>query len=147
MSLSAGKLIEARSKEVQYVREKKVWPKITRREAQAQGWKIIKARWIDMNKGDDANPVYRSRLVGKEFNTGEMDGIFAGTPPLEAMRCLIHEAATIGEGQDTHTKCIMINDVAERFSRPQPLGECAWNCHRRNGRQKTGGRITSGIFG
>ena len=27
-----------------------------------------------------------------------MDDMFAGTPPLEALRCLIHRAATIGEG-------------------------------------------------
>ena len=100
---------------MQYVREKKVWHKIRRSEAQAKGWKIIKTRWIDINKGDDENPVCRSRLVGKEFNTGEMDGIFAGTPPLEAMRCLIHEAATIRSGEDTNTKFIMINDVARAF--------------------------------
>ena len=73
---------------------KKVYDKIPRKTAQSRGWKVIKTRWIDINKGDDTNPVYRSRLVGKEFNTGEMEGIFAGTPPLEALRCLIHEAAT-----------------------------------------------------
>ena len=31
------------------------------------GWGIIKTRWIDINKGDDLDVVYRSRLVGKEF--------------------------------------------------------------------------------
>ena len=44
-------------------------------------WKVIKTRLIDNNKGDDDNPVYRSRLVGKEFNDGQMDGLFAATPP------------------------------------------------------------------
>ena len=80
------------------MKEKRVYSKITRREAQARGWKIIKARWIDINKGDDKNPVYRNRLVGKEFNNEAMDGILAGTPPLEALRCLIHEAAVLGTG-------------------------------------------------
>ena len=46
--------------------------------AQARGWKIIKTRWIDISKRDDDNPVYRSRLVGKEFNNEAMDGIYAG---------------------------------------------------------------------
>ena len=32
------------------------------------GGKIIGTRWIDVNKGDEKNPVYRSRLVGKEFH-------------------------------------------------------------------------------
>ena len=68
-----------------------VWMKITRAEAQKNGWKVIQTRWIDVNKGDVDNPVYRSRLVGKKVNTESMDGMFAGTPPLEALRCLIHE--------------------------------------------------------
>ena len=44
-----------------------------------------------------------------------MDGIFAGTPPLEALRCIIHEAATIRDSDDTHLKAIMFNDVARAF--------------------------------
>ena len=84
MRLQADKVIEAREKEVKYVRDMKVSEKVPRRLAQAKGWNIIKTRWIDINKGDDDNPVYRSRLVGKEFNNESMDGIFAGTPPLEA---------------------------------------------------------------
>ena len=59
--------------------------------------------------------MYRSRLVGKEFNNEAMDGIFAGTPPLEALRCIIHEAAAIRDNNDTHLKVIMINDVARAF--------------------------------
>ena len=44
-----------------------------------------------------------------------MDGIFAGTPPLEALWCLIHEAATIRYGDDRYSKVIMVNDVARAF--------------------------------
>ena len=44
-----------------------------------------------------------------------MDGIFAGTPPLEALRCLIHEAATIRNNDDIQEKAVMINDVARAF--------------------------------
>ena len=53
--------------------------------------------------------------MGKEFNTGEMEGIFAGTPPLEALRFLVHEAATIRKGDDVNTKVVMVNDVARAF--------------------------------
>ena len=95
MSLDAGIVKEARSKEIGYVRDKRVWTIIPRSTAKARGWKVIKTRWIDINKGDDANPICRSRLVGKEFNNEVMDGIVAGTPPLEALRALVHEAATI----------------------------------------------------
>ena len=41
MRLDGHKVLEARSKEIAYVRDKKVWKKITRREAQARGWKVI----------------------------------------------------------------------------------------------------------
>ena len=59
--------------------------------------------------------MYRSRVVGKEFNNEAMDGIFAGTPPLEALRCLIHEAATVRSRDDQYSKVMMINDVARAF--------------------------------
>ena len=98
MRLHAQTVIEARGREIQYVRDMKAWKKIPRRQAQARGIHIIQARWIVINKGDDTNPIYRSRLVGKDFNNEVMEGIFAGTPPLEALRSLIHEAATIRHG-------------------------------------------------
>ena len=59
--------------------------------------------------------MYRSRLVGKEFNNEAMAGIFAATPPLEALRCLIHEAATIRNKNDQYSKVVMINDVSRAF--------------------------------
>eukprot|EP00973_Karenia_brevis_P040575 5612454-Karenia_brevis.AAC.1 len=98
MWLDAGKVMEARAREMEFVKKKQVWTKITRAEAIRRGWKIIKVRWIDINKGDDQDPLYRSRVVGKEFNDGEMGGLFAGTPPLEALRYIVHTAATtLGE--------------------------------------------------
>ena len=56
MTLEAGKVKEARSKEIQYVRDMHVYDMIARSMATAKGWKIIKTRWIDINKGDDENP-------------------------------------------------------------------------------------------
>ena len=44
-----------------------------------------------------------------------MDGLFAGTPPLEALRFLVHEAATVRADEEMGTKVIMINDVARAF--------------------------------
>ena len=46
-----------------------------RDKAKDNGWEIIKTRWIDINKGDDLDVVYRSRLVGKEFADKRMDGV------------------------------------------------------------------------
>ena len=77
--------------------------------ARARGWKVIQTRWIDISKGDGQNPIYRSRLVGKEFDNGEVEGIFAGTPPLEAIPCIVHDAATIREGEDINSNIVMVN--------------------------------------
>ena len=63
--LDAKEVKKARLKEVGYIHEKKVWRKISRREAQRRGIKIVEVRWIDVNKGDTQNPVFRSRLVAK----------------------------------------------------------------------------------
>ncbi len=66
-------------------------------------------------RGDQNNPVYRSRFVAKEFNTGKDAGLFAATPPLEALRMLISEAATVDHDTDGSEKVIMVNDVARAF--------------------------------
>ena len=82
---------------------------------------ILKSRWIDINKGDDENPVYRSRLVGKEFNDGHMmDGLFAATPPFEALGFLVHEAATVRSNEEEGTKKLWSMMWPERSLKPQP---------------------------
>jgi len=115
MRLDAQMVIEARRKEMEYVRKKPVWVKIPRSLAVQKGWKIVKTRWIDINKGDNETPLYRSRVVGKEFNDEAMDGLFAGTPPLEALRYLVHDVATVDDGGEGGDKVLMINDVARAF--------------------------------
>ena len=87
--LDPEKVVAARKLEIDYGNKMKVWTKIPRRMAKERGWRTIKSRWLDINKGDDANPKYRSRFVGKEFNDKTVDGLFAATPPLEALRLLI----------------------------------------------------------
>ena len=112
-ALDPKEVMKARAKEMGYIRDKKVWKTIKRAEAEKQGWRLIQTRWIDINKGDKDNPNYRSRFVGKEFNTGAGDGLFAATPPLEALRLLISESATRRKGGER--KVIMVNDVARAF--------------------------------
>ena len=87
--LDPVKVMAARKLEIQYAEQKPVWRNILRSEAKEKGWEIVKSRWNDINKGDDKNPSYRSRMVGKEFNDTVVDGLFAATPPLEALRLLL----------------------------------------------------------
>ena len=81
--------------------------------------KIIKTRWLDINKGDRCSPNYRSRFVGKEYNDGKGAevGRFAAIPPLEALKLLVRDAATQRPGQSRTS--LMLSDVARASLKPQ----------------------------
>ena len=64
----------------------------------------ISVKWVDVNKGDDDAPNYRSRLVARELKMPGDDSIFAPTPPLEALRTVLSMAATDLEGQTRHDR-------------------------------------------
>lgn len=129
--LDPEKVIAARKLEIAYVEAKPVWEKISRKLAKEQGWKIVRSRWIDINKGDELHPNYRSRMVGKEFNDSELDGLFAATPPLEALRLLLSWAATDGSahpggtGQGRMQKILLIADVSRAVQLEKP-GKTPW---------------------
>ena len=57
----------------------------------------IGTRWVDINKGDEVNPEYRSMLVAQQikYNSKEKNS-FAATPPSEAQKLLLSMAVTEG---------------------------------------------------
>ena len=88
---------EARKKELDYFCSQGVWLKRPKGEArQKTGRGPISVRWVDVNKGDDLNPRYRSRLVARQMKAHDRSGAsyFAPTPPLEALRTILSMAAT-----------------------------------------------------
>ena len=70
----------------------------------ATGKPPIGTRWVDVNKGDDQNPDYRSRLVAQEINNHKREDLFAATPPLEAKKILMSLAVTEGVGYQRGSK-------------------------------------------
>ena len=74
------------------------------------GRKPIGVRWRNINKGDRYNVNVRSRLVAKEFNNKKCDDLFAGTPPVEAMRTMISMAAS-----GATPKTLMTVDVSRAY--------------------------------
>merc|ERR1712110_976742 len=91
---------------------------------QKTGKKPIGTRWIDVNKQDSANPLYRSRLVGKEFNTYNDVSLYAATPPIEALRLILSLAAT--DNKSGNYK-VMTNDVSRAyFYAPIQEGQYIW---------------------
>ncbi len=66
---------EARANELEFFYSKNVWLKIPKREVHARGGRHpISVRWVDVNKGDDLNPKYRSRLVARQLKARDLSG-------------------------------------------------------------------------
>ena len=85
---------EARKEEIEYFKAMKVYRKVHRDECwKATGKGPIQVRWVDINKGDDVHPNYRSRLVAKEFKTDVRPDLYAPTPPGECLRLMLSQLA------------------------------------------------------
>ena len=59
---------------------------------------------MDVNKGDDLAPNYRSRLVAREIRRHGEEPIFAPTPPLESIGTVLSLAATNVPGEPKHIR-------------------------------------------
>ena len=97
----------ARALEMQYFEKLRVYDRVDRSEIAKTGGKLIGTRWVDVNKGDGTNIDYRSRLVGRD------DALYAATPPLEALRLIISNAATTPGGDQVRE--VMVNDVRRAY--------------------------------
>ena len=58
---------KAREVEMEYFERLGVYERVPRSHQVATGGKTISVRWVDVNKGDTAEPDYRSRVVGRDF--------------------------------------------------------------------------------
>ena len=93
--LDASLVREARRRELEYFESKNVWKLCDVEQARKlTGRRPITVRWVDVNKGDDAEPKIRSRLVARELRAPGTESIFAPTPPLEALRTVLSLACT-----------------------------------------------------
>ena len=64
--LDPAKVRDAREEEIAYINKMQVWD-VVPRPAPTSGIKVLKGRWIDINKGTEERPNYRSRYVVKEI--------------------------------------------------------------------------------
>ena len=65
----------ARAEEIEGARAHKVWIKVPTSECyERTGKKPVATRWVQVNKGDENDPDYRSRWVGREFFLGPGHG-------------------------------------------------------------------------
>ena len=103
--LDAEKVRKARVEEMGEFAKHQVYEKVPTEECWREtGAAPIGTRWVDVNKGDDGKPEYRSRLVAKEIKTNKREDLFAATPPLEALKILLSLAVTEGIGYQSGRK-------------------------------------------
>ncbi len=115
----------ARAKELQYFNDKGVWKKVSKAVAAAKtGKSPISVRWVDVNKGDELHPNYRSRLVARQLKARDHSGksYFAPAPPLEALRTVVSMATTrvgnhrpIWDPQSPHRTQISFVDISRAY--------------------------------
>ena len=100
----------ARREEIVYFKNMKVYTKVDISEAwQETGHAPIAVRWVDINKGDETSPNYRSRLVAKEFKTDVRPELYAATPPSECLRLMMSRMASTPGAQ------MMYADVSRAY--------------------------------
>lgn len=93
--------ITERKLEMELFKKMKVYNEVSRREALANGQKIISTRWLDVNKVDQAKPdYYRARLAGRKINTETRLDLFAAAPPLESVRVVCPLCASHQDWKD-----------------------------------------------
>ena len=103
---------KARELELKYLRDLGVYEKVDEKEAVAK-YKItpVDTKWIDTDKAFEGEPMQiRSRIVAREFKSDDRPELYAGTPPLEALKALISIAANHKETFD-----IMHIDVSRAY--------------------------------
>ena len=104
--------IKARRLEIEYFQKMGVYTKVRR-----ERWmKVISTRWLDTNKGDEENPNYRARLVGREIKRDKRDDLFAATPPLESLRMILSICASKQSNWDPGKNfVVMSNDIKRAY--------------------------------
>ena len=80
---------------------------------QATGRAPIKLRWVDINKGDELHPKYRSRIVAKEIKIDNRPELFAATPPLEFIKYFISRCAS--RQRKARPRRLMIQDMSKAY--------------------------------
>ena len=119
---------KARVEEIRKGKKHRVYTKVPVAQCwERTGKKPIGTRFVDVNKGDNVNPEYRSRWVAQELNVSKREDLFAATPPLEAEKTLMSMAVTEGigyrRGKRKSGKKLDFIDVRRAYFHAQALRE------------------------
>ena len=79
-----------------------VYDVVPRSAAAEEGCRVIRTRWVTVNKGSDDAPQLRARWVAQEFRgrCGDTREYFLETPDLALVKAVIAHSARRAEGED-----------------------------------------------
>ena len=85
-------------------------------EARAQSLEIVYGKWLDDAKGtpEDTDAVW-SRLVATQVNTYAREDVTQATPPTQASRVIVSQAATKTNAKGQHDCLIGRHDIRVAF--------------------------------
>ena len=86
---------KARELELEYLCDLGVYEKVDENEAVANyGITPVDTKWVDTDKAFEVEPMQiRSRMCAREFKNDDRPDLYAGSPPLEALKAIISTAA------------------------------------------------------
>ena len=86
---------KARELELKYLRDLGVYEKVDEKEAEAKyGITPVDTKWVDTDKAFEGEPTQiRSRMCAREFKSDDRPDLYAGTPPLDALKAVTSIAA------------------------------------------------------
>ena len=100
-----------------------MWPgmklevaELVQQEARIESLEIVYGKWLDDVKGTPEDPdAVRSRLVATQVNTYAREDVTQATPPIEASRVIVSQAATKTNANGQHDCLIARHDIREAF--------------------------------
>jgi len=101
----------------------------------------ISGRWVDHNKGDTTNPNVRSRYVAQEIARWKDAGLFAATPPLEALRILLMRLA------EKKSRKLLLIDVRKAYLHAEVDREIYVHLPKEMGMPGKCGRLKKCLYG
>ena len=86
---------KAREFELKYLRDLGVHEKVDEKEAvEKYGITPVNTVWVDTDKAFEVEPMQiRSQMCAREFKSDDRSDLYAGIPPLEALKAMISIAA------------------------------------------------------
>ena len=92
----------AKMEEKDFIDKMGVYDIVPRSDAAKKGCRVIRTRWVTVNKGSDDAPQLRARWVAQEIRgrCGDKHEYFSETPDLSLVKAVIAHAAWLAESED-----------------------------------------------